>query len=424
MLHQESLLEQLQHIALNRASEPLQQAAWKKFLVMGLPKKEDEAFRYLSLRELYEQNFSLPAYQVYDWRMTPTDGVCQLVFVDGVLSKSLSKLDELPKEVTVCSMKEAKHSYGALLRSRASKMLQETRNSSFAVLNDALYDEGLFLYIPPKVVVKKPIEIVELYSSDVSALYFPKFVIYIGKHAQVTFDVQVKNLNSNEHIGHFVNRSIEFHLDAHSKCCVYNHLLDLGKAWYFDQVAFYLKRDASASYVSGDIGSKLVRQDFKIDLLEENAEVFLKGLSILQKKDQSHHCVQVNHLAPHCRSSQHFKGVLFDQSVLSFEGKIWVDRLAQKTEAYQLSNHLILGAQARAYSKPNLEIFADDVKASHGATVAQLREEEIFYLQARGLHPSLAKKILVKGFCKELMKEMTPALRDELLVYLQKGLER
>ena len=164
---------------------------------------------------------------------------------------------------------------------------------------------------------------------------------------------------------------------------------------------------------SGDGGSDLLRQEFTVDLLEPYATSFLKGLSILEKKKQSHHYVTMRHKAPNCESYQHFKGVLFDQAKLSFEGKIWVDQLAQKTQAYQRSNHLLLGKKAAAYSKPNLEIFADDVKASHGATIAQLQEEELFYLKARGLDLVTAKKLLLKGFAKELLYQLS--LPDPLL---------
>lgn len=422
MLVQETtgLLDQLKNLASQRVQDPSRAEAWKRFLAKGLPQKNEEQFRYLALRELYEHTFSKPQ-GAHSYALSPVEsGVCRIVLLDGMLSQSLSHLELLPKEIVLCTLAEAQRSYGVLLKNKASKLMQDECSSSLSTLNHALHDEGLFLYIPPRLTFKHRIEIIELYSSSTSALYFPKYSIYLGKEASAHITMQVQNVYRESM--HFVNRLVEAHLDAQSHLQIQAEFLEVGRCWYFDQVTSFLKRDASFRYLSCDTGSKLLRQDFRVDLLEENAEVFLKGLSLLKKKDQSHQCVRVRHLAPGCRSSQHFKGVLFDQAVLSFEGKIWVDPAAQKTEAYQLSNHLILGEGARAYSKPNLEIFADDVKASHGATVAQLNQEEIFYLKARGLSSPDAKKILVSGFCKTLLEEMNNSSKNTMLLYLQEGL--
>jgi Fe-S cluster assembly protein SufD len=422
MLVQETtgLLDQLHKLAVERVHDPSRAEAWKQFLAKGFPQKSDEQFRYLALRELYEHTFSKPQ-GANPYALAPVESdVCRIVLVDGILSQSLSYLELLPKEIVLCTLTEAQRSYGVLLKNKASKLMHSERSSSLSTLNHALHDEGLFLYVPPKLIFKYRIELIELYSSTTSALYFPKYSIYLGRQASAHITIQVKNVTS-EAI-HFVNRVVEAHLDAQSLLHIHAEFLEVGKCWYFDQSALFLKRDASCSYVSGDTGSRLLRQDFRVDLLEENAQVVLKSLSLLKKKDQAHHYVRIRHLAPGCRSSQHFKGVLFDQAVLSFEGKIWVDAVAQKTEAYQRSNHLILGEGARAYSKPNLEIFADDVKASHGATVAQLNQEEIFYLQARGLSSPHAKQVLVSGFCKTLLEEMNHSYKNAMLRYLQEGL--
>jgi Fe-S cluster assembly protein SufD len=140
-----------------------------------------------------------------------------------------------------------------------------------------------------------------------------------------------------------------------------------------------------------------------VQLAEENSSVSLQGLSMLTDQRQAHMHALIDHAAPHCESRQHFKSALAGQSQSSFEGKIFVRPIAQKTMAYQLNNNLILSDQARSNSKPNLEIFADDVKASHGSTVTQLSQEELFYLRSRGLPKEEAKSLLTHGFCKELI---------------------
>jgi Fe-S cluster assembly protein SufD len=150
-----------------------------------------------------------------------------------------------------------------------------------------------------------------------------------------------------------------------------------------------------------------VRNDYRVVIGGENAEASLNGVWMLGDRNESHMHVIVDHQAPHCRSMQLFKGVLNGNSHSSFEGKILVRQAAQKTEAFQLNNNLLLSDRAHADSKPNLEIFADDVKASHGATVGQLDKEQIFYMKTRGFHEADAKNLLVYGFCEEVI-DMIP----------------
>ncbi len=153
------------------------------------------------------------------------------------------------------------------------------------------------------------------------------------------------------------------------------------------------------------MGSISLKQDFYVSLSGENAQCELKGINVLSKNLQSHVNVHMEHSAPHCLSNQLFKNVVSDAGKTSFEGKIFVHSKAQKTCAYQLNNNLLIGKKALSYSKPNLEIFADDVKASHGATVAQLDSEHLYYLRSRGLTLPRARQLLIKGFISEIIDE-------------------
>ena len=149
----------------------------------------------------------------------------------------------------------------------------------------------------------------------------------------------------------------------------------------------------------------------------ENSEADLKGLWILREHQHAHAHILIEHMAPRTRSMQLFKGVLLDASQSSFEGKIMVQREAQKTEAYQLNNNLILGKAAIAHSKPNLEIFADDVKASHGATVSRPDDAQLLYLKSRGILEETAQQLLMTGFYKEILDQIPyNGLRDKLIV--------
>jgi Fe-S cluster assembly protein SufD len=182
-----------------------------------------------------------------------------------------------------------------------------------------------------------------------------------------------------------------------------------------------LKKNSRFTAYGFTSGSVLSRQDYKIALLGEGAEAQLGAIAMLEEKAQTHANVLVEHAAPSCQSMQKFKSVLYDKSRSSFQGKILVRQIAQQTNAYQRNNNLILSPLAHAYAKPNLEIFADDVKASHGATFGQVDKEQLLYLKTRGLTTAQAKKLLVFGFCEEVLEEITiPSLRARLEEYCGK----
>lgn len=149
-------------------------------------------------------------------------------------------------------------------------------------------------------------------------------------------------------------------------------------------------------------GAKALRQDYRVDLVGEMADAKLSGLSLLSGLKQCSTNVLISHIAPHTTSMQLFKAVLDDFSQGSFQGEIFVAKEAQKTQAYQINKNIILGKRAIANSKPNLQIFADDVKASHGATISQLDENVLFYLKSRGVSADAAKRLLLDAFCKEI----------------------
>ncbi|MES2122471.1 MAG: SufD family Fe-S cluster assembly protein, partial [Chlamydiota bacterium] len=167
-----------------------------------------------------------------------------------------------------------------------------------------------------------------------------------------------------------------------------------------------LKKDARLQSFTLTSGAKSVRHSYGVQLNGENAEAELKGLSMLSGNRTSHAHVKMVHAAERTRSMQKFKTVLSDASQSSFEGKILVHAIAQKTEAYQLNNSLILSPGAVANCKPNLEIFADDVKASHGATISQIDPQQLFYLTTRGIDEKTARELLVQGFCREMTDQL------------------
>ncbi len=279
----------------------------------------------------------------------------RLVCIDGNLKDS-----SVPEGVVCMPLNVAMQSYGVFLH---KKRIQSK--------------DGIFLYIPPNTKILETIHIEHVGSSHL--------IVSLGKNAEAKLEQRLSD--------GFVD--IDVSIDTLANLEMKNVQAKTGLVQSYRAS---LKRDsrfALHQYIEG------AKTSIHVDLLEENAEVLLEGVTNLDDA-QSDIDVLVKHLAPHTRSRQHFKALLNGRSKSSFKGTIYVDPIAQKTEGYQLSNNLLLSDEATAYVQPNLEIFADDVKASHGATVTRIDKESLFYLTSRGLSKDEAKDFLVKGFIQEL----------------------
>lgn len=360
--------------------------AWDRFLELGLPRPKQEAFQYVPLKDLH-----LP-----EPALTPHDGSDSaspntLLFTDGFFQKA-----DLPQPLVCLKMDAAMLVYGIFLQNRIHRALKE-ETDPFAVLNGAFQGKGAFLYVPPGTCLKQPIEIVHQFSSH--QMTSPRLQIFLGKGASV----QITQKSAAGSSSSFCNAHIDVSLDAGASLFFGDSQKWTPSSHSFQSFRCTLKRDSRLHYLAVSHGAKISRSSIKVQLLEENSEALLQGLNVLDADLHEHTHVLVEHVAPYCRSRQHFKGLLRGKSRSSFEGKILVRPEAQKTEAYQLNNTLLLSNEAMGFAKPNLEIFADDVKASHGATMCQLKEEELFYFRSRGIPLSVAQETLAAGFCNEIL---------------------
>ena len=399
--------------------EKTKQKSWQQFLCIGLPKRNNEAYRNIKLRTLYSQTFCmadeklLTKESVSPW-IYPECLSSVAVFVNGHYAPHLSNYAGLPQKVAILPLEEAAATYSTFLTNSWSKNLKE-ETDPFALLNGAFHRKGLFFYVPPKTIVETPIQILHLIDSSASlAWHTPRLHLFVGANAEVKLINTHKNL-ANE--GCIVNQVAEFTVEEGARVHYTQIMADKHpQRWHFDAVRATVKKGGSFNSVCLSEGSAATRTDYKITLTGENAEGLLSGLSLLSGKSEMHTHILMEHQAPACRSYQLFKGVLNDFSRSSFEGKIMVRQAAQKTEAFQLNNNLLIGDHAQVNSKPNLEIFADDVKASHGATIGQLDEEQLFYMKTRGFSDRAAKNLLVYGFCEQIIA-MLPinSLKEEII---------
>ena len=376
---------------------------WKRYLELGLPTKKNEAYRYVKLRTLFDIKPKTPTQKPTREEIAPFIlDECQescLVFVNGQYRPELSNRKGVPTKVNILELSQATKTFGAFLSNHWTKGLGE-ETDPFVALNTALQECGAFLYIPPNTEVTVPIQILNVATDSFSN---PKFQCFVGAESTLTVvSSQAKRGISG------INHVNDIHCEEGARVTLYQTTFgSIDEGWHLEATRATLKKDAQFETVKITPGSSTSRYDYKVHLSGENCETSLNSLTMLREKKEAHDNVWIHHHVPSCRSNQLFKTVLLDHAHSSFEGKIYVEQEAQQTEAYQLNANLLLSEHARAESKPNLEIFADDVRASHGATFGKLEEEQIFYLKTRGLTEQEAKKALIEGFCQEVLEKVS-----------------
>lgn len=356
------MLELIDEVKADDALTAYRQSAGEKLRALGMPSGFKEPFKYMPLDRFYKEQFKFAYAQ--------------------------NSVD-VNEDIVVLPLSDALKSYRSILDPR----LLSSEADPFALLSRALMGEGLFIYVPPQIQIEKPIEIVQkCLEGSVSA---PYVFIAMGRGAVASFK--------------FITEGNGCHLPQ-IDCLVeddarLNLLHYRGSDWEFEALRATLKKSSQLYSYHLSQGNKSLRSDLRVNLAGEGASATLKGLSDLKGDHQAHQNILIEHAQENTHSNQHFKTVLCDEARSSFEGKIYVHSKAQQTRAYQLNNNLLLGEKVVANSKPNLEIFADDVKASHGSTMTQLNEDELFYIKSRGIDENSAKAMLKTGFCREIYDE-------------------
>lgn len=391
--------------------EPLQKVrakCWQRFIDLGLPQRSHEDFQFMRLKDLENTLYVQPE-NASSYVLDSSNG-CRIVFVNGHFRADLSDAAALPKGCVLISLNKAFKSYSVLLNNRYNKQVLED-DDAFAVLNAAKHQEGAYFYLPPKLESPVRVELISIIDTPKEhAWIMPRLHMFVGKSTEVELIATTQFVQGT---GSFYNAAFDFDLEEDAKLTVTHADLAASAthSYRFDAFRASLKRNSVFKAIQLTDSEKS-RRDWKIVLAGEGAEADVSGLWFLDGNKETHTNVSIEHQEPHTRSMQLFKGILDDESLSSFQGKIVVRKKAQKSQSYQLNNNLLLSSKASANSKPNLEICADDVKASHGATVGQLDQEQLFYLRSRGMDTTLARGLLIRGFCEQVIdKVSSPAIR-------------
>ena len=400
----------------------LRKSAFDRFNELGYPTTKDEEWRFTNVAPIAgtpfaasiagEANVSADALSPYVFDQT----AATLVFVNGWFSASLSSMGTLPKGVRVLPLSEVLADEPSLVQAHLAQHA-DGKDQAFAALSAAMMQDGAVVILPDGAVIEQPIHLV-FAATDTAEPFaaHPRNLIVMGVNTQATVVESFVGLGGGTYL---TNTVMEIIAGESAVLDHYKVVRESDSAFHMS--ALQISQDKSSNVTSHviSLGGGLVRNDMHTTLDAEGCECTLNGLSMLSGERLVDNHLIVDHAKPHCRSWEYFKSVLDDKGRSIFSGRINVREDAQKTDAKQTNMSLLMSKDAQVESKPQLEIFANDVKCTHGATIGQIDEEAIFYLRSRGICETAARSLLVYAFARENVDKIRvaplKAALDELL---------
>jgi Fe-S cluster assembly protein SufD len=396
--------------------ERLRESAFSRFEQLGFPTTHLEEWKYTNVAPIAKAEFelavalgkdvlpSLDASQLQAFTYEEAHA-SQLVFVNGSYRPELSSVEALPETFAVLNIADAlkEEKYAEILREQLARSADFNENA-FTALNTAFIASGAFLLIPKGVRLDVPVHL--LFLSDGRSrptASFPRVLIVAESGSTATVIESYAGLGEDVY---FTNAVVEINLADGARLTHYKVQRESVQAFHVATTRVGLARNSSYDSTTITLGAELSRHDINVTLDHEGAECWIDGLYIVGQGQHADTHSLIDHRQPHCTSHQLYKGILDGKSRAVFNGKVFVRPNAQQTDARQTNRNLLLSTEARVDTKPQLEIFADDVKCAHGATVGQLEEEELFYLASRGLDADLARNLLTYGFAEEVIAKI------------------
>lgn len=405
-------------------------AAIRTFEHKGFPTKKEEAWKYTSLNTLLKSDFTvfpksentIQFADVKKYFLHEID-TYKVVFIDGIFSSFLSSTTHDGIDVCLMSSALTKPKYKMVIDSYFNQIAN--KDESLTSLNTAFASEGAYINIPKNKVADKPIEIMYFSTGNEAALLVqPRNLIIVGENSHVQIIERHQSLNDNAGL---TNSVTEVFAQKRAIVDYYKIQNDNYAASLIDNTYVSQQQESHVYVNTYSFGGNLTRNNLNFYHFGERIQSHLNGITIIGGKQHVDHYTLVHHAQPNCESFQDYKGIFADHATGVFNGKIFVDKEAQRTNAFQKSNNILLSEKATINSKPQLEIFADDVKCSHGCTVGQLDETAMFYMQSRGIPRKEAKALLMYAFSNtvienikipELKKRVTNIIATKLGVKL------
>ncbi|AVI50769.1 Fe-S cluster assembly protein SufD [Pukyongia salina] len=396
------------HLEADSPIYDLKSKAIKIFENEGFPSKKMEDWKYTSLNSLLKTDYSLSpkkdhAVEFKDVKQYFLHDIdtYKIVFVDGVYNSFLSETTHDKMDVCLLSAALSKPKYQPVIEAYFNKV---AGNDSLTSLNTAFAREGAYIYIPKHREVEKPIEVINFATGNEAALMLqPRNLIIVGENAHVQIIERHQSLSEN---AVFTNSVTEIFAEKRAYVDYYKIQNDRANASLIDTTYISQEEQSNCRVHTFSFGGKMTRNNLNFYQRGERCDSTLKGITILEGKQHVDHNTLVNHIEPNCESHQDYKGIFGDSSTGVFNGKVVVEREAQKTDAFQQNNNILIDDKATINAKPQLEIFADDVKCSHGCTIGQLDEEALFYLRSRGIAKKEARALLMYAFANNVLESV------------------
>jgi Fe-S cluster assembly protein SufD len=399
---------------------PLRKAGISSFAEQGFPTLKDEDWRFTNIAPIAKLPFqpaqdgspNKAAKDLLPGAVFAKLAGSRLVFINGHFAAELSAVKGLPAGVKVSNLSAALAKDSAFVEKHLGRYALPAGNA-FAALNQAFFSDGAFIFVPAGVTVEEPVQLIFISSAkQPGETIQPRNLIIAEANSQLT--VVESYLSAGDAV-YFTNAVTELVAgdNAHVEHVKFQD--ESADAYHIATIHGQFGRTSRVNVHSFAVGAKLSRNNIRAKLAGEGLECILNGLYLTKDEQLADHHMIVDHAQPHCASHEYFNGILDDKSKGVFHGRILVRQIAQKTDAKQTNKNLLLSDDATADTKPQLEIYADDVKCTHGATIGQLNDESIFYLRSRGIGTETARRMLIHAFAGEIIERIRcEAARAEL----------
>ena len=401
---------------------PLRRAAISRFGELGFPTRHDEEWRFTNIAPIVELPFqpaglerdgAVAQYALRNLESSqPGFDSIRLVFINGRYAPELSSAGTLPATVKVGSLTEALQADTDRLEQHLARYAG-FENNAFVALNTAFFEDGGFVSISRGAVIEKPVHLMYLSTApERPTVSHPRTLIVAEENSQATIIESYVGLGEDVY---FTNAVTEIVLGENAVVDHYKLLRESGPAFHIATQQTQLSRSSNFSSHSITLSGAIVRNDVNAVMGGEGGECTLNGLYLATGRQLVDNHTVIDHAMPHCNSHELYKGILDGKARGVFNGKIFVRQDAQKTDAKQTNKTLLLSEDAQINTKPQLEIFADDVKCTHGATVGQLDPEALFYLRSRGIGADDARSLLIYAFASDIIRRIKVApIREQL----------
>lgn len=401
--------------------------ALEEFSRIKLPGKKSEAYKYMNIEKLLNKDVrhalepktvEFEIDDIFTCDIPELDTRAILVLNGFYLSQG-EMLTRMDNGVIFGSMKAAMKEYPELIEKHYCRYAS-FENDALTALNTAFAQDGVFLYVPENTVVEQPIQIIHLLLSDEPLMVQHRNLFVLEKNAEAKILICDHTLSAEEFI---TNSATEVFTDQNAKIDITRVQNEHNRSVQLTNTFVHQERDSKAETNTITLHGGAIRNNLRVYLNDENCENHALGLFLADQDQHVDNFTWVNHTRPNCLSNQLYKGILDDKATGAFNGRIHVWQDAQKTLAYQKNNNILLTDTATMNSKPQLEIYADDVKCSHGATVGQLDEDALFYLRSRGIPEKESRLLMMYAFANDVLVNIKlPALRERITDLVDKRL--